>query len=231
MKGLDRIATPPLYWRVKYETWVVLYDPLLSWKVESVAMWKREEAPRTQMRASRTDSVAPVRPTPAPSSNQGERSLGREVVNIGKSVLIKGELSGSEDLTIEGRVEGQIELRDHVLTIGPHGKIQAKVFAKLVVVMGHVTGNISASDKINIRENGAVEGDLSAPTVAISEGAQFRGSIDMKRQKQTAQGQPKVVGTDAKPQPLPTPEVQRVASGQKPGAAGSAPTPAARAAH
>ena len=171
--------------------------------------------------------------TAAPSKppSQSEGSLGRAVVNIGKSVLIKGELSGSEDLTIEGRVEGQIELGNHVLTIGPHSKIQANVVAKSVIVKGYVAGNISASVKIDIRENGAVEGDLNAPTVAISEGAQFRGSIDMKRQRKPTEARPKAVATDAKAQPLPVLEIQRVAAGQKPGAAGPALTLPARAAH
>jgi len=67
------------------------------------------------------------------------------MVNIGKSVVIKGELSGSEDLTIEGHVEGRIDLKDNVLTIGPNGKIKAEVFAKAVVVLGEVTGNVAAS--------------------------------------------------------------------------------------
>ena len=106
----------------------------------------------------------------------------RDVVNIGKSVVIKGELNGSEDLTIEGQVEGTIELRQHVLTIGPNGKIKAQVFAKSVVVLGEVIGNVTATDKVNIRENGSVDGDITAPRVAIAEGAHFRGSIDMQRQ-------------------------------------------------
>ena len=196
-------------------------------------MWKREEPPRMESPVSRSGSETPMTSTSAQSVDTAGRSLGREVVNIGKSVVIKGELSGSEDLTIEGRVEGKIELREHVLTIGPHGKIQAQVFAKSVIVMGHVAGNISASDKINIRENGTVEGDLNAPTVAISEGAQFRGSIDMQRPKQADAVQPKAVVSDAKPKPQPSraPAAQRVASGQKPAAAAPVPTPAARAAH
>jgi cytoskeletal protein CcmA (bactofilin family) len=104
-------------------------------------------------------------------------------VNIGKSVVIKGELNGSEDLTIEGRVEGTIDLRENVLTIGPNGKIKAQVFAKTVVVLGAVTGNITASEKIDIRDGGTVEGDLAAPRVGISEGAHFRGSVDMQKKQ------------------------------------------------
>jgi cytoskeletal protein CcmA (bactofilin family) len=125
------------------------------------------------------------------------------MVNIGKSVIIKGELSGSEDLTIEGQVEGKIELRQNVLTIGPNGKIKAQVFAKTIVVQGEVHGNISASERIDIRDNGSVDGDLSSPRVSIADGAHFRGSIDMQRQ-----GKPGEVRTETKPaehKPAPAP--------------------------
>ena len=90
-------------------------------------------------------------------------------MNIGKSVVIKGELSGSEDLTIEGQVEGKIELRGNVLTIGPNGKIKAQVFAKACIVLGEVIGNVTASEKVDIRDNGSVDGDLTSPRVAIAE--------------------------------------------------------------
>ncbi len=105
----------------------------------------------------------------------------KDIVNIGKSVVIKGELNGSEDLTIEGHVEGTIQLRDHVLTIGPNGKIKAQVFAKSVIVLGEVHGNVTASEKVDIRDNGSVEGDLISPRVAIAEGAHFKGAVDMQR--------------------------------------------------
>jgi cytoskeletal protein CcmA (bactofilin family) len=105
----------------------------------------------------------------------------RDIVNIGKSVVIKGELNGSEDLTIEGHVEGTIQLKEHVLTIGPNGRIKAQVFAKSVIVLGEVTGNVTASDKVDIRDNGSVDGDIVSPRVAIAEGAHFRGSVDMQR--------------------------------------------------
>jgi cytoskeletal protein CcmA (bactofilin family) len=111
----------------------------------------------------------------------------KDIVNIGKSVVIKGELNGSEDLTIEGHVEGTIQLRDHALTIGPNGKIKAQVFAKSVIVLGEVTGNVTATDKVDIRDNGSVDGDIIAPRVAIAEGAHFRGSVDMQRKGAAAQ--------------------------------------------
>ena len=101
-------------------------------------------------------------------------------MNIGQSIVVNGELNASEDLTIDGRVDGTIRLTEHVLTIGPHARIKAEVFAKSVVVLGEVKGNITASDKVSLQENGSVEGDITAPRVGIHEGAHFRGSIDMK---------------------------------------------------
>jgi cytoskeletal protein CcmA (bactofilin family) len=140
----------------------------------------------------------------------------KDIVNIGKSVVIKGELNGSEDLTIEGHVEGTIQLREHVLTIGPNGRIKAAVFAKSVIVLGEVTGNVTASDKVDIRDNGSVDGDIISPRVAIAEGAHFRGSVDMQRKG--GQQQPAAAKADGKaaaPQPTPVqshgaPAVQRV---------------------
>jgi cytoskeletal protein CcmA (bactofilin family) len=133
-------------------------------------------------------------------------------VNIGKSVVIKGELNGSEDLTIDGHVEGKIELRDHILTIGANGKIKAQVFAKAVIVLGEVTGNVTATDKVDIRDNGSVDGDIVSPRVAIAEGAHFRGSVDMQRKgapagaakPATAAAAPTPVATTHAPQPAAT---------------------------
>jgi len=105
-------------------------------------------------------------------------------VNIGKSVVVKGELSGSEDLTIDGVVEGTIELKQNVLTIGPSGRIKAQIIAKSVVVQGEVHGNITATERVDVRETGSIDGDVVAPRVAISDGAHFRGSIDMQRSAQ-----------------------------------------------
>ena len=146
-------------------------------------MWKRDEAVKPP--TPPTPAAPAVATTPAPpavASHSEVRAAGaRDVVHIGKSVVIKGELNGSEDLTIEGHVEGKIELRDHVLTIGPNAKIRASVFAKSVIVVGDVVGNVTCSEKVDLRDNGSVDGDIIAPRVAIAEGAHFRGSVDMKR--------------------------------------------------
>ena len=109
-----------------------------------------------------------------------------ELASIGKSIVINGELSGSEDLTIEGRVDGKIELKDHVLTVGPNGRIKAQVSAKAVVVLGQVQGNLNATEKVDIKENGSVEGDIVAPRVAIADGSHFRGSIDMQKKAESS---------------------------------------------
>jgi cytoskeletal protein CcmA (bactofilin family) len=140
----------------------------------------------------------------------------KDIVNIGKSVVIKGELNGSEDLTIEGHVEGTIQLREHVLTIGPNGKIKAQVFAKSVVVLGEVTGNVTASDKVDIRDNGSVDGDIISPRVAIAEGAHFRGSVDMQR-KGAAAPAPAPSGKPAA-QPAPQAAAAGAPAGQRVGA-------------
>jgi cytoskeletal protein CcmA (bactofilin family) len=162
-------------------------------------MWKRDEAvkPTGGQPASPAAPVTPTQPAGIAAQPQAaeprRQQIERDVVNIGKSVVIKGELNGSEDLTIEGHVEGKIELKDHVLTIGPNGKIKAQVFAKAVIVLGEVNGNVTATEKVDIRDNGSVDGDIVSPRVAIAEGAHFRGSVDMQRKPGQAgqQTQPK----------------------------------------
>jgi cytoskeletal protein CcmA (bactofilin family) len=157
---------------------------------------------------------------PPAASERRTQQIQGDNVNIGKSVVIKGELSGSEDLTIEGHVEGRIELKENILTIGPNGKIRAEVFAKAVIVLGEVTGNVNASEKVDIRDNGSVDGDITSPRVAIAEGAHFRGSVDMQRAGQKpAAGKPAApaTGTPAAAAP-PAAQQQGQSHGQKVGA-------------
>jgi len=165
-------------------------------------MWKRDEGvrPTSGQPPAAQQPPAPIGAAGMPALRPDTtHHMEKDIVNIGKSVVIKGELNGSEDLTIEGHVEGTIQLRDHVLTIGPNGKIKAQVFAKSVIVLGEVTGNVTASEKVDIRDNGSVDGDIISPRVAIAEGAHFRGSVDMQRKA----GQPsgKADGKAASTQP------------------------------
>ena len=166
-------------------------------------MWKRDEAVRP---TSGQPVASPPSPAPNVTASSGHsrseagHSMEKDIVNIGKSVVIKGELNGSEDLTIEGHVEGTIQLRDHVLTIGPNGRIKAQVFAKSVIVLGEVHGNVTASDKVDIRDNGSVEGDLVSPRIAIAEGAHFKGTVDMQRKSGAPQAQAKPAVAPPAPQ-------------------------------
>ena len=186
-------------------------------------MWKRDDAvkptppggtptgaPQTTPATQNVNSAPASEPA---RSSDSPRGLEKGPVNIGKSVVIKGELTGSEDLTIEGHVEGKIELRQNVLTIGPNGRIKAQVFAKSVVILGEVTGNVTASEKVDLRDNGSVDGDIAAPRVAIAEGAHFRGSIDMQRTGSKG-GESKA---EAKPasNPAPTPQPTPAGAGQR----------------
>jgi len=186
-------------------------------------MWKRDESVKPAAPPASTPAAPAAPAGAAPQVHEPQRAqLGRDMVNIGKSVVIKGELSGSEDLTIEGHVEGKIDLKGNVLTIGPNGKIKAEVFAKAVVVLGEVTGNVTASEKVDIRDNGSVDGDIASPRVAIAEGAHFRGSVDMQRagaakpqQQQGKPNQPQQQGQPQQPQQQQHPNPQQ---GQRVGA-------------
>jgi len=117
-----------------------------------------------------------------------ERTMVEKLVNIGQSIQIKGELTGNEDLTIEGKVDGKIILKDHNLTIGANGRITAEIHAKTVVVVGEVVGNITADDKVEVAPTGSMKGDISSPRVVLADGARFKGSIDMERKGMQGMG-------------------------------------------
>lgn len=124
-------------------------------------------------------SSPPQQAQKAAPAAQRESRMEKQIVNIGQSVEIKGELTGNEDLTIDGSVDGKIVVKDHSLTIGANGRITAEVHGKTVHVIGQVIGNITADDKVEIAPTGSVQGDIRAPRVSISDGARFKGSIDM----------------------------------------------------
>jgi cytoskeletal protein CcmA (bactofilin family) len=188
-----------------------------------MAIWKRGDAVRPPEGGREvTGPAAPGPPpvvSPAPRvqapETEAKRHMDKDVLNIGKSVVFKGELSGHEDLFIEGTVEGKIDLREHVLTVGPNAKIKAEVFARMVVIRGEVVGNITAGEKLEIRDSGSVEGDIVAPVVAIAEGAHLRGSVDMQKKPAAAGAPTQAPKAEAKLAPLPAgapaPAGQRVA--------------------
>jgi cytoskeletal protein CcmA (bactofilin family) len=104
-------------------------------------------------------------------------------MNMGQSIAIKGELSGAEDLTLEGHVEGKINLPDNVLTVGTNAKINAEVVAKSVVVLGQLVGNVTAKEKFELRAGGTMQGNLKTPRIAMADGAVFDGKIEMPQIK------------------------------------------------
>jgi cytoskeletal protein CcmA (bactofilin family) len=164
-------------------------------------MWKRKEENEPVVKPGANPVLNPFKEVTTVSSMPQERKpdvgSGHEapksaVAHIGKSVLVKGELSGSEDLYIDGQVEGTIELREHNLTVGPNGRVDANVNAKEVILLGTVKGNIRAAERVEIRKTGSLIGDLVAARVTIEDGAYFKGSIDIQKPGQAVPKQPEL---------------------------------------
>lgn len=144
-------------------------------------MWKRKEEEHPAMPAgAATPAFAPkeVGPVQTPKLLN---EVHPGVAHIGRSVVIKGELSGSEDLYLDGEVEGTVELRGHSLTIGPHGRVRANVQARDVVVDGKIDGNLNA-DRVELKSSSIVVGDIITQRIVIEDGAFFKGSIDIQRE-------------------------------------------------
>jgi cytoskeletal protein CcmA (bactofilin family) len=108
--------------------------------------------------------------------------------HIGKSVIIKGELSGSEDLYVDGVVEGTIELKSNSLVVGPNGQVRATVNAKNITIQGRVEGNIRAADRVELRKSAVIIGDIATQRIAIEEGAYFKGKIDIQKDASSKSG-------------------------------------------
>jgi cytoskeletal protein CcmA (bactofilin family) len=140
-----------------------------------MSLWEQDQD------ANHSTTLTTSQQTAAPSPSRSEMTRSGKPATIGQSVEIKGELSGQEDLVIDGSIEGKIFVHDHRLTIGPNGQIHAEVHANSVQIDGAVVGNITAGDRVEISSSGSVLGDIMAPRVALAEGARFKGSIDMGR--------------------------------------------------
>jgi cytoskeletal protein CcmA (bactofilin family) len=119
-------------------------------------------------------------PTPAPANRNAVLNT-QEQATIGKSLVIKGEVTGSESLYIDGRVEGSIQLAGNRVTIGRNGQVSANINAREVVVLGKVRGNLNASDRVDIRNEGSLTGDVIAQRISIEDGAFFKGGIDIRK--------------------------------------------------
>jgi cytoskeletal protein CcmA (bactofilin family) len=156
-------------------------------------MWKRENESAATPNAP---SMPPARNEPEPARERTSNEPGGRAV-VGPSIQIKGELSGGEDLLIEGRIEGKVALAQHAVTVGAKGRLAADVHARAVHVEGEVDGNISAEELIVLKKNARVRGDLSAPRVVIEDGARFKGSVDMETKRAAAPvAAPRPVGAE-----------------------------------
>jgi cytoskeletal protein CcmA (bactofilin family) len=138
--------------------------------------------------------TAPLAVHPEAAAGRARGFFGRggeeEMANIGKSITIKGDLSGSEDIVVEGTVEGKIEFPNNQLTIGANGTAKAEVTAKHIVVIGRVAGNVHGTERVEIQATGVVEGDVSSPRLVVAEGAVLNGSIHMSQPKAAADTKP-----------------------------------------
>jgi cytoskeletal protein CcmA (bactofilin family) len=138
-----------------------------------------------------TPSFEPAARTPTPSA----QPAASDQATIGKSLVVKGEVTGSESLYIDGKVEGAINLPGNRVTVGRNGQVAANITAREIVVLGKVRGNVAASDRVDIRSEGSLTGDVTAQRISIEDGAFFKGGIDIRKPN----GDAKAAGSDAKP--------------------------------
>jgi cytoskeletal protein CcmA (bactofilin family) len=158
-------------------------------------MWKPTNQPATPGRPAEPERSSPSTATTAPVTNMNMNlstsdpaaaprpvtTTTSDQATIGKSLVIKGEVTGSESLYIDGRVEGSINLSGNRVTIGRNGVVAANISAREIVVLGKVRGNLTASDRVDIRSDGSLTGDVVAARISIEDGAFFKGGIDIRK--------------------------------------------------
>src|SRR3954464_9831705 len=168
-------------------------------------MWKPTNAPNTtpagnepQRPTTTTPTTTPTTSTvsePTPVTARSNATLNaQDQATIGKSLVIKGEVTGSESLYIDGRVEGSINLAGNRVTVGRNGVVAANINARVIVVLGKVRGNLTATDRVDIRSDGSLTGDVVAARISIEDGAFFKGGIDIRKGGQPQQ--PKANGEE-----------------------------------
>lgn len=145
-----------------------------------MALFKRDESVPNQAPAARP-APPPAETRPSMRNSRDSVEGNSNVANIGKSIAIKGDLTGNEDIAIEGKVDGKVDLPNNEFTIGANGVVHAEVKAKSVVVIGRVSGNINGIERIEIQATGIVDGDVTSPRLVVAEGAILNGSIHMSQ--------------------------------------------------
>ncbi len=170
-------------------------------------MWKPTNQPTPGGRPTEperpvsTPTTSAPEPTPsAPAPRPVASSSTADQATIGKSLVIKGEVTGSESLYIDGRVEGSINLSGNRVTVGRNGVVSANINAREIVVLGKVRGNLTASDRVDIRSDGSLTGDVVAARISIEDGAFFKGGIDIRKAGQKANGEDVKTTSTEKPE-------------------------------
>ena len=132
----------------------------------------------------------PVPPPPAPEPVNRAPIPAGDQATIGKGLFVKGEITGSESLFIDGKVEGSVNLAGNRVTVGRNGQVSANITAREIVVLGKVRGNVSATDRVDIRAEGSLSGDVAAARISIEDGAFFKGGIDIRKPDSKTTGAP-----------------------------------------
>jgi cytoskeletal protein CcmA (bactofilin family) len=156
-------------------------------------VWKKSDDPPAHHPEPAPPPPRPVTtapPAPTAAANEPPRR-NLPSATIGPSIFIKGDLSGEEDLVIEGRVEGKVDLKQNNVTVGKNGRVRADVFGKVVIIEGEVDGNVFAREQAILRQSGAIRGNITAPRVVLEDGSRFKGSIDMEAPKEAGGGAPR----------------------------------------
>lgn len=141
---------------------------------------KRDDQPNAPEPVPTTPRPVTATPTTSSPGPSPEPKRSSERATIGPSIIIKGDLSGGEDLVIEGRVEGKVDLKQHNVTVGRSGRVKADIFGKVITIEGEVDGNVFAQEQAILRQAGAIRGNITAPRVILEDGSRFKGSIDME---------------------------------------------------
>jgi cytoskeletal protein CcmA (bactofilin family) len=181
-------------------------------------MWKRDNETAPKPQSAPAPAPAPVAATPpraeaepaAPApAPQPPRAVSTSRAIIGPSLDLTGELTGAEDLLVEGRVQGKIRLPQNSVVVGAKGRVSADVQARVIEIEGEVDGHLTAEEVVILRKSARVKGDLNAPRVVLEDGAKFKGTIDMEP-KRSASSAP---SSSAGPRPLPSDEAARASGG------------------
>jgi len=143
-------------------------------------MWKPSQTPSTNPNPT-PEPARPIQPAPVMETASRTPSPGSEQATIGKGLFVKGEITGSESLFIDGKVEGSINLPGSRVTVGRNGQVAANITAREIVVLGKIRGNVSASDRVDIRAEGSLNGDVTVARISIEDGAYFKGGIDIRK--------------------------------------------------